>query len=123
MISVDTHILIRLLTRDDEAQFQKAYQLFQNAVFIPDTVILETEWVLRYAYEFQPLEIGEGLRKLLGLSNIHCAHPSVVVEALKWHGQGMDFADALHLGLSRGCSGLETFDQTFVKKGEVLFFL
>ena len=53
MIAVDTNIVVRLLTRDEELQFQKALILFQNHdVFIPDTVVLESEWVLPYTYDF-----------------------------------------------------------------------
>jgi predicted nucleic-acid-binding protein len=107
-----------LLTRDDEGQFQKAYRVFQKEVFIPDTVILETEWVLRYAYEFEPIEIREGFRKLFGLKNVHCAQPSLIENVLNWHEQGMDFADAIHLALSQGCTVLKTFDQAFIKKAK-----
>lgn len=52
MIAVDTNIVIRFLTRDDEQQYQQAYALFQHyQISIANTVFLETEWVLRYAYE------------------------------------------------------------------------
>jgi len=44
MIAIDTNVLVRLLTRDDEPQFQQAATLFaENKIFIPETVILETE--------------------------------------------------------------------------------
>ena len=47
MVAVDTNIVVRLLTQDDELQYQKSLEIFQTQdVFIPDTVILETEWVL-----------------------------------------------------------------------------
>ncbi len=66
MIAVDTNILVRFLTRDDEQQYQKSLNLFQNFnIFIPDTVILETEWVLRFAYKFKRLEIFKHLKKFL----------------------------------------------------------
>ena len=53
MIAVDTNIVVRLLTKDDPSQYQKAYHLFdKNDVLITDSVILETEWVLRFAYNF-----------------------------------------------------------------------
>jgi len=53
VIAVDTNIIIRFLVNDDPKQFKKAYSIFNTKeIFIPDTVILETEWVLRYAYEF-----------------------------------------------------------------------
>lgn len=44
MIAIDTNIIVRFLTRDDEKQYKKAYTVFQqNEIFIPDTVVLETE--------------------------------------------------------------------------------
>jgi predicted nucleic-acid-binding protein len=53
MIAVDTNIVVRLLTQDDERQYSKILKLFQEQdIFIPDTVLLETEWVLRFAYHF-----------------------------------------------------------------------
>ncbi len=72
MIAVDTNIIIRFLTRDDEKQYKKSFLIFNTEeVFISDTVILETEWVLRYAYEFSPDDICDALVKLFGLSNVH----------------------------------------------------
>ena len=45
MITIDTNVIVRFLTRDDEVQYQKAYQVFASSeqIFIPKTVILETE--------------------------------------------------------------------------------
>ncbi|MDZ7967304.1 MAG: PIN domain-containing protein [Nostoc sp. DedSLP03] len=58
MIAVDTNIIVRFLTQDDELQFQKSKEIFQTQdIFISDTVILETEWVLRFAYKFKRHEI------------------------------------------------------------------
>lgn len=38
MIAVDTNVIIRFLTRDDETQFLKAYHIFKKRdVFIPDS--------------------------------------------------------------------------------------
>lgn len=83
MVAVDTNILVRLLTQDDELQHQKSLEIFKTQdVFIPDTVILETEWVLRFAYKFQPREICEALRKLFGLPNVHLANASLIAQLL-----------------------------------------
>ena len=55
MIAIDTHIVVRFLTQDDVAQFQQVAELFRQAeLFIPERVLLETEWVLRLAYGFSP---------------------------------------------------------------------
>ncbi|MCI5218515.1 MAG: type II toxin-antitoxin system VapC family toxin [Candidatus Electrothrix sp. LOE2] len=51
MVSADTNVIVRLLVGDDKSQSEKAKQLFeQEEIFIPTTVVLECEWVLRYAY-------------------------------------------------------------------------
>ncbi|MFB2768523.1 PIN domain-containing protein [Pelatocladus sp. BLCC-F211] len=69
MVAVDTNIIVRLLTQDDKLQYQQSLEIFQNHdVFIPDTVILETEWVLRFAYKFKTEEICTALRKLFETS-------------------------------------------------------
>jgi len=44
IIAIDTQILVRFMTRDDDEQYQKSLKVFQNQnIFIADTVILETE--------------------------------------------------------------------------------
>jgi predicted nucleic-acid-binding protein len=54
MISVDTNIIVRLLTGDDQSQFQRAKALFaKDNIFITTSVVLECEWVLRYAYNLK----------------------------------------------------------------------
>jgi len=114
MIAVDTNVIIRLLTRDDNEQFKKAKKfLTKNEIFVPDTVILETEWVLRFAYDFNVLDISSGLRKFLGLPNVHVHNINAVAQALEWQDKGLDFADAFHLALSQHCTGFATFDRKF----------
>ncbi len=76
MIAVDTNIVIRFLTRDDEQQYQQVYALFQHdQIYIANSVFLETEWVLRYAYEYQPPDIIRAFTMLLGLSNVEAEDP------------------------------------------------
>jgi len=121
LISVDTNILVRILTKDDELQLRKAMSLFENNdIFITDTVILETEWVLRYAYAFSSLEINRALIGLLGLPQVHQAHPRQVADALAWHRQGLDFADALHLASSSAQNEFATFDRSLITKAQHL---
>jgi predicted nucleic-acid-binding protein len=117
MIAVDTNIVVRLLTQDDEPQYQQALQVFQKTeIFIPDTVILETEWVLRFSYRFQPMAIGTAFRNLLGLPNVHVTNATMLAQVLQWHEAGCDFADALHLAQSQHCSVFYTFDNRFVSR-------
>jgi predicted nucleic acid-binding protein len=112
MIAVDTNVIVRLLTRDDEAQYRLAYTLFERAeLFVPLTVLLETEWVLRYAYEFAAADVVSALQRLFGLPNVHPEQPLRVAAALAWHAQGLDLADALHLAASQPGEGFVTFDR------------
>ncbi|WP_341526344.1 type II toxin-antitoxin system VapC family toxin [Nostoc sp. UHCC 0302] len=121
MITVDTNIVVRLLTQDNELQYQKSLELFQNNhVFIPDTVILEIEWVLRFAYKFKSTEICAALQKLFGLANVHLTNASLITQVLQWHEAGLDFADAFHLAQAQNYSQLYTFDEKFVKRAKGL---
>ena len=117
MIAVDTNILVRFLTKDDFEQFEKSKRLIETQqIFIPDTVILETEWVLRFAYHFKPIQIRSAFVKLFGLSNVHPNHSPSIKMALDWYERGLDFADALHLAQSQHCHAMLTFDQRFIQR-------
>ncbi len=121
MIAVDTNVIVRLLTRDDETQFKKAVKLFREPrLFVSESVLLETEWVLRYAYEFSPDAVVQTFRKLLGLPQVSVGNAQRVRRIIDWHEQGFDFADAMHLAgcESGGCSELVTFDKKFVKRAK-----
>ena len=121
MVSVDTNIIIRLLTRDNEQQYKKAYIVFEKEnVFISETVLLESEWVLRYAYKFSREQIGEAFSLLLGLPNVHVTNSVAIHMAVHWHIGGLDFADALHLAVSQHCHKMVSFDVSFSKKAKGL---
>lgn len=116
MIAVDTNIIVRLLTGDDQHQMAQAREIFAAAeIFIPETVILETEWVLRYAYDLSPPTIHDGLLRLFGLPNVVLRDALTISQAFEGYRSGMDFADALHLAQCGHCSELFTFDKKFVR--------
>ncbi|MCC5793651.1 MAG: type II toxin-antitoxin system VapC family toxin [Chromatiales bacterium] len=117
MVAIDTNVLVRLLTRDNETQFRTARALFAgHDIFIPHSVLLEAEWVLRCAYELAPAEVCTALRKVLGLANVHVDQPPLLSRVIDWHEAGLDFADALHLATSEGCEALKTFDRQFARR-------
>lgn len=121
MHAVDTNIIVRLLTGDDPVQFRQSEAVFKSEkIFIPDTVILETEWVLRHAYNFTSEQIHTALRRLFGLSNVNLQNTTAIALALDWHDDGLQFSDALHLAQSQNCNRMVTFDKKFVKvAGEI----
>jgi predicted nucleic-acid-binding protein len=119
--AIDTNIIVRLLTGDDVSQCQQAQRIFEmHEIFIPDTVILETEWVLRFAYKFEPAAISAAFAKLLGLPNVRVSRPDTIFKAIEWHRQGLDFADALHLSTSHDQARFLTFDAKLIRKASGL---
>lgn len=121
IVTVDTNVIVRLLTQDDQLQYQQSLAIFQSQdIFIGNTVILETAWVLRFAYKFDPTEIGQALKQLFGLPNVHLANANLIAQVLQWHENGLDFADAFHLAQGQHCSQLYTFDEKFIKKANNL---
>lgn len=117
MIGVDTNVLVRLLTGDDPDQAGRAANLFaRKNIFIPKTVLLETEWVLRYSYELPPQVVLAAFRNVLGLPQVMAEDSGALVEALARYEDGMDFADALHLASARKADGFATFDTRLKKR-------
>ncbi len=121
MIAVDTNILVRLLTKDDLSQAKRAAKVMESDdIFIPKTVILETEWVLRHAYGIDNGAIMKGFQKMMGLPNVRVEDQQAVFQAISWHESGLDFVDALHLSSSMKADKFVTFDNAFIKKARKL---
>jgi predicted nucleic-acid-binding protein len=117
MIALDTNILARFYVddpSDPEAQKQRpiARRLLVESprLFVPLTVVLELEWVLRAFYQFGAEDFIRVVHHLLGLPNVAVEEWSRVSDALDLHAQGLDFADALHLVASAHCAEFATFD-------------
>ncbi len=111
MRAVDTNILARFYLRDDAAQGRIAARvLAAGDVFIPKTVVLELEWVLRYVAEQSESKVIECLAHLIALPGITVEDRDEIEAALSHCRNGIDFADALHLAASSACSELLTFD-------------
>lgn len=92
IVAIDTCVIIRLLTKDNLEQYQKSYELIKkNQIFIPDTVILETQWILKAAYNYTPEMICQNLRWLCSLINVHLENSTAVAVAIAWYKSGLDF--------------------------------
>lgn len=116
MRAIDTNVVVRFLTADNKREAKIARAVIEaGEVFIPITVFLESEWVLRSAYGFPPKEIATGLRALAGLPGVFVEEPAILATTLDWMADGMDFADALHLAKFEGCTAFLTFDRKFAK--------
>jgi predicted nucleic-acid-binding protein len=112
MFAIDTNVVVRYLTADDPRQAQRARTIIEaQDVFVPTTVLLETEWVLRSAYGHDRAAVFAALRNFAGLPHVVLEDSQRAVRALDWADQGMDFADALHLSAAEDCDAFLTFDK------------
>lgn len=118
MRAIDTNVLVRALVRDDDAQSSRAEALLTSGekLYIPITVILECEWVLRSRYGFSPKLIAEAIVGITALANTVVGERAAVLLAAAKAEQGWDFADALHHALSIGCEDFVTLDAALVKR-------
>ncbi len=117
MFAIDTNIVVRYLVNDHATQSPKARALVTNhPVFLSLTVMLESEWVLRSVYGHSRAEVCAALRAFAGLDRVTTESPALVAAALDHAEQGIDFADALHLGAGGDCEAMLSFDRDFVKR-------
>lgn len=115
MISLDTNVLVRVATADEPDQLGIALEVMRsNHLYICKTVLLETEWVLRYTYRLPRKTILEVFARLLGLSNLSVEDPRAVSLALDLYRGGMDLADAFHVASSGESDRFVTFDRDLV---------
>ncbi|WP_322074745.1 PIN domain-containing protein [Burkholderia cepacia] len=105
MPSLDTNILVRWLTADDETQVDIVRRLFANArdqegaFYVPITVMLELEWVLRARYQFDKEPVITALTALLETRELAFESEAALERGLHlYRVHGGDFADCLHIG-------------------------
>jgi predicted nucleic-acid-binding protein len=114
--AIDTNVIVRFLTDDEPQQAARARELVADGdIFVATSVLLETEWVLRSAYGFAGDRLVGALRGFAGLHGVTFEDPQLAARALDWAEQGLDFADALHLGRASGCSAFMSFDRKLAK--------
>ena len=119
MLALDTNVLARYYVREERsspatrAQADAARRAIENGgeLFVPKTVLLEFEWVLRGAYGFSRKQVQRAIEHLLGLPNLRVEDRAAVEAAAANLRAGFDFADALHHASSRACAAFLTFDR------------
>jgi len=122
MIGIDTNLLVRFLTNDDPKQARYAKKLIENnVVYIAKSVLLETEWILRYTYDLSIEVTHKALESLLGLPHITVEDPACIIKSMQWYNDGFDFADAMHLASSNQVTDkFATLDKAFIKQAKKL---
>lgn len=116
MLAIDANVVVRYLTGDHPEQAARARAVIDNGpVFVPITVLLEVEWVLRSAYGYRASQRVQALVAFAGLRTVNLENPPTAARAFEAMEAGMDFADALHLAASDDCEAFLTFDKAFAK--------
>jgi|SRR5215469_7264156 len=117
MLAADTNVVLRLVIADDRLQHERAVQLFAtNKVWIAKTVMLEANWVLRSRYHYSDRGAAALLVIISGLTNAVLEDRRTVIEALTLVGNGVDFADALHLASRGSADRFVTFDRKLARR-------
>ncbi|MFZ2278896.1 MAG: type II toxin-antitoxin system VapC family toxin [Prosthecobacter sp.] len=121
MTGLDTNVLVRYLAQDDEAQLRAVLTLLLKkgaTFFVPDLVLIETDWVLSTIYQWSAQEIAEAFGRLLTVHNLIFEDESRIRGALRAIRQGADLSDELIVDRCRemGCKTVATFDKGITKR-------
>lgn len=120
MPALDTNVLVSYLVQDDAAQLTAARRLIRRCVaegatlFVPVTVVLELEWVLRSRFEFGKEAVLMTFSSLFSAAELSFESERALEVALQLFRKGSaDFADCLHVALAAqaGEQPLWTFDK------------
>ncbi len=124
MLGVDTNALVRYLTRDDKAQYDKARRLIDREIAKGEPVLVsllvlpETEWALRSRDEMAKADIVTALSAQLDTADLTFEdEPSLETAVYSWKDSPADFADCLIEAPNRslGCRATATFDGKALK--------
>lgn len=123
MKGLDTNILVRFFTKDDQEQFEQVFQLFSQqdlTFFISYPVLVELVWVLERGYNFNKQQIIFVLDELLDTKHFHFENANNLKEAITlFKNNSADFSDCLIgvLGTSNKCDSTYTFDKKATQLG------
>jgi predicted nucleic-acid-binding protein len=124
MPALDTNVLARYIVQDDAAQLAAVKRLISRflaqgaTLFVPVTVVLELEWVLRSNFEFSKDDVLLTLSSLFSTAELTFESERALEVALQLFRKGpADFADCLHVALATqaGEQPLWTFDKGAAK--------
>lgn len=119
MRAVDTNILVRLITRDDEAQTVAAERFVAPGAWVSVLVLAEATWVLATVYALKRKQIALAVEMLLAHERLVIQDANVVSTALSDFRRAsmVGFSECLVLALARAAGHLPlgTFDRKLSK--------
>lgn len=115
MRAVDTNVLVRLMTRDDEKQVAVAEAFVAHGAWVAHVTIAEATWVLASVYDCEPAGVATAVEMLLSHEQLTVQDAEAVVAAVAQFRQypKVGFSDCLMLEIARkaGHAPLGTFDR------------
>jgi predicted nucleic-acid-binding protein len=119
MRAVDTNVLVRLLTGDDEKQAAVAESFVNRGAWISHVVLAETAWVLRRVFGIDSAGIAAAIEMLINQETVSLQDADVVTSALDQYRlrPSLGFSDCLVIEIARkaGHLPLGTFDKNLGK--------
>lgn len=119
MRSVDTNVLVRLVTRDDARQVAAAETFVARGAWVPHLVLAEATWVLASVYDRAPGEIATAVGMLLNHQQLTLQDADAVAAALESFRKrpALGFSDCLVVEVARKAGHLPvgTFDRSLGK--------
>jgi predicted nucleic-acid-binding protein len=119
MRAVDTNVLVRLVTRDDEKQVDSAEDFVSKGAWVSHLVLAEASWVLDAVFELEAAQIATAVDMLLNHEHLTLQDADVVAAALESFRKrpAVSFTDNLILEIARksGHLPLGTFDRDLAK--------
>jgi predicted nucleic-acid-binding protein len=117
--AIDSHVLVRLIARDDAAQAAAAESFVAGGAWVSHLALVETVWVLDAVYGLDAGRLARGVRMLLDHSKLAIEAPHVVDAAVA-HFEArpaLGFSDCMMLEVARaaGHQPLGTFDRKLAK--------
>jgi predicted nucleic-acid-binding protein len=115
MRSVDTNVLVRLMTGDDVRQTEVADRFIEAGVWVSILALAESTWVFEKVYGWNASEVAFGVDMLISHKDLVLQDSDAVAAALELFRSrpSLGFSDCLMLQLARkaGHLPLGTFDR------------
>jgi predicted nucleic acid-binding protein len=124
IVFLDTNILLRFLTRDDERKARCALELLmrvergEEKVITSPLVIFETAYTLQSFYKVPRQTIKEQVLSIISMRSLHLPDKNIFYQAFNLYvTKNISFADAYNAAymLAEGISNIYSWDKDFDK--------
>jgi uncharacterized protein len=124
IVFLDTNILLRFLTRDDERKARCALELLmrvergEEKVITSPLVIFETVYTLQSFYKVPRQTIKEQVLSIISMRSLHLPDKNIFYQAFNFYvTKNISFADAYNAAymLAEGISNIYSWDKDFDK--------